>query len=128
MDCPKRLHSNFSITMDPRARAHSTLSQFNNRPPKGLPPASRHMDPLTPRPTVPLPPTKSRKHSNPSVPRPIATNSRVKHTEQFHRDLHLAYVNNALERKALVPTQVSWPDQYTDYQCIGQIRRVRRPC
>jgi RNA polymerase I-specific transcription initiation factor RRN3 len=90
--------------MDP----HSRLSQFNNRPPKGLPPAARHMDPTTPKLTLPIERPKSASSSKPAkrtstaVSRPIATNSRVKQSQQFHRDLHLAYVNNALEQKSAV--------------------------
>ena len=36
------------------------------------------------------------------VPRPIATNSRVKKTQKLHRDMHLAFVDNALELKSQV--------------------------
>jgi len=36
------------------------------------------------------------------IARPIATNSRVKKTQKLHRDMHLAFVNNALERKSQV--------------------------
>jgi len=36
------------------------------------------------------------------IARPIATNSRVKKTQKLHRDMHLAFVNNALECKSQV--------------------------
>lgn len=42
--------------------------------------------------------------SSPStpMPRPIATNSRIKQDERLRKDMHLAFVNNALQQKALV--------------------------
>jgi RNA polymerase I-specific transcription initiation factor RRN3 len=95
--------------MDP----HSRLSQFNNRPPKSgpLPPRARRMDSSLPKPTLPADKTASPppKSSTPAALidlRPIATNSRVKQNQQLHHDLHLAYVNNALQQKALVQTSL----------------------
>jgi len=85
--------------MDP----HSRLSQYNHRPPKAGPPALN---------TWTLPVDK-RKQAGPHkqqfdtsalllIARPIATNSRVKKTQRLHRDMHLAFVNNALEHKSQV--------------------------
>ncbi|KAI9457292.1 RNA polymerase I-specific transcription initiation factor RRN3 [Russula earlei] len=107
--------------MDP----HSTLSQFNQRPPKAGPsfPNQRqmHMD-LLPHPKPPslngyakqsLLASQSRGRcrksssslSSPTVlddlPRPIATNSRIKQGERLQKDMYLAFVNNALEQKTL---------------------------
>jgi RNA polymerase I-specific transcription initiation factor RRN3 len=36
------------------------------------------------------------------IARPIASNSRVKKTQKLHRDMHLAFVNSALEQKSYV--------------------------
>jgi RNA polymerase I-specific transcription initiation factor RRN3 len=92
--------------MDP----HSRLSQYNNRPPKSGPLPSRRMDPPLQK-SKPSPPadkskSPSQKSSTLTVSfinlRPIATNSRIKQSLQLHHDMHLAYVNNALQQKALV--------------------------
>ena len=45
--------------------------------------------------------------------RPIATNSRVKKTQKLHRDMHLAFVNNALENKSQV--RVFSPPPQSEY-------------
>ncbi|KAJ7228301.1 RNA polymerase I-specific transcription initiation factor RRN3 [Mycena pura] len=89
--------------MDP----HSTLSQFNQRPPKTGRIPHKYMDVAQP----PKPnldsfakrPSASRKASpSPAVliRRPIATNSRVKQDEKYRKDMHLVFVNNALLQKA----------------------------
>jgi RNA polymerase I-specific transcription initiation factor RRN3 len=85
--------------MDP----HSRLSQYNHRPPKA--------GPLTQN-TRALSMDKKRQAGpqkqqfDPSalllLARPIATNSRVKKAQKLHRDMHLAFVNNALEHKSQV--------------------------
>ncbi|EIN10498.1 RNA polymerase I-specific transcription initiation factor RRN3 [Punctularia strigosozonata HHB-11173 SS5] len=55
------------------------------------------------------PAARSRKSSTASLlsaaPRPIATNSRVKHDEQLKKDMYLSFVNNALQQKALGNTE-----------------------
>ena len=85
--------------MDP----HSRLSQFNHRPPKA--------GPLTQNPrTLSMDRKKQaglQKHQFDTsalllVARPIATNSRVKKTQKLYRDMHLAFVNNALEHMSQV--------------------------
>ncbi|KAJ6515511.1 RNA polymerase I-specific transcription initiation factor RRN3 [Mycena sanguinolenta] len=89
--------------MDP----HSTLSQFNQRrTPKAGPMAQKYMEVQQPKPgldSFPKRPSGSRKPSpSPTVliRRPIATNSRVKQDEKYRKDMHLAFVNNALVQKA----------------------------
>ena len=85
--------------MDP----HSRLSQYNHRPPKAGPLAQNTW-------TLPI---DKKKQAGPRkqqfdasalllMARPIATNSRVKKTQKLHRDMHLAFVNNALEHKSQV--------------------------
>ena len=85
--------------MDP----HSRLSQYNNRPPKAGPLAQNTRTLLTDK----------KKQAGPHkqqfdastlllVARPIATNSRVKRNQKLHRDMHLAFIDNALEQKAQV--------------------------
>ncbi|KAI0057541.1 RNA polymerase I-specific transcription initiation factor RRN3 [Artomyces pyxidatus] len=90
--------------MDP----HSRLSQFNQRPPKAGPlaPVKRHTE--RPHPTLDgftksPGPTASKKSStaSPLSPRPIATNSRIKQDERLRKDMHLAFVNNALHQKLM---------------------------
>ncbi|KAI9457001.1 RNA polymerase I-specific transcription initiation factor RRN3 [Lactarius psammicola] len=101
--------------MDP----HSRLTQFNQRSPKAL--NSRQMDLLF-HPKSPIldrfakrpgahksdaTGTRGRKPSSSSSilldgsSRPIATNSRIKQDERFRKDMHLAFVHNALQQKAL---------------------------
>ena len=85
--------------MDP----HSRLSQYNHRPPKAGPLAQNTW-------TLPMDKKKQaatlKRQIDASalllIPRPIATNSRVKKTQRLHRDMHLAFVNNALELKSQV--------------------------
>jgi hypothetical protein len=90
--------------MDP----HSTLSQFNQRrPPKPGPIPHKYMDPHHPKPALDSftkRPSASRKTASPAalIRRPIATNSRVKQDEKYRKDMHLAFVNNALLQKANV--------------------------
>jgi len=85
--------------MDP----HSRLSQFNNRPPKAGPLAQNAR-------TLPV---DKKKQAGPQkqqfdtsalllAARPVVTNSRVKKTQRLHRDMHLAFVNSALEHKSQV--------------------------
>ncbi|KAH9055594.1 RNA polymerase I-specific transcription initiation factor RRN3 [Lactarius vividus] len=98
--------------MDP----HSRLAQFNQRSPKAL--NSRQMDVLF-HPKSPIldrfakrsdasgssSSGKGRKRSSSVLldgsSRPIATNSRIKKDERFRKDMHLAFVHNALQQKAL---------------------------
>ena len=84
--------------MDP----HSRLSQYDHRPPKAGPLAQNIW-------TLPMNKTKQagphKQQFDTSVlliARPIATNSRVKKTQKLYRDMHLAFVNNALEHKSQV--------------------------
>ncbi|KAJ7639197.1 RNA polymerase I-specific transcription initiation factor RRN3 [Roridomyces roridus] len=87
--------------MDP----HSTRSQFNQRAPKAGPKAHKYME--MPKPALePFPkrPASASRKPSPSpvglINRPIATNSRVKQDEKYRKDMHLAFVNNALLQKA----------------------------
>ncbi|KAF7290905.1 hypothetical protein HMN09_01269000 [Mycena chlorophos] len=94
--------------MDP----HSTLSQFNSRPPKAGPAAQKHKymeSQQQPKPSLDSFPKKSSagsaRKAAASAPsgvmrRPIATNSRIKQDDQYRKDMHLAFVNNALVQKA----------------------------
>ena len=85
--------------MDP----HSRLSQYNHRPPKAGPITHNIR-------TLPMDKKKqagSQKQQFDTsallfIARPIATNSRVKKTQKLHRDMHLAFVNDALDRKSQV--------------------------
>ncbi|KAH9943218.1 RNA polymerase I-specific transcription initiation factor RRN3 [Epithele typhae] len=99
--------------MDP----HSRFSHFNSRQTRTAPgpSSSRYMDPR-PKPRInleDLPPKASSKFpaspktsssiTSPSAlyaERPVATNSRIKQDEQYRKDIHLAFVNNALQLKA----------------------------
>jgi RNA polymerase I-specific transcription initiation factor RRN3 len=95
--------------MDP----HSTHVQFNQRLPKSGPfnPKLRQMD-LPVKPRLDYFPTKStsfesnkklsREISQLTMPRPIATNSRIKKDEKYRTDMYLAFVNNALQQKLKV--------------------------
>lgn len=89
--------------MDP----HSTRSQFNQRTPNAGPMAHKYMD-IPPKPALESftkRPSASRKASpTPAslIRRPIATNSRVKQDEKYRKDMHLAFINNALLQKANV--------------------------
>lgn len=102
--------------MDP----HSRLSQFNHRPPKA--------GPLTQN-TRTLPMDK-KKQAGPQkhqfdastlllIARPIVTNSRVKKNQKLHRDMHLAFVNSALERKSQVRVPLSLISWYIDPRSQG---------
>ncbi|KAI0331255.1 RNA polymerase I-specific transcription initiation factor RRN3 [Cubamyces sp. BRFM 1775] len=99
--------------MDP----HSRFSHFNARQTKAGPLAStsRYME-SQPKPSIsldgfapkkgPKSPSAPKKSSSavPSslyVERPIVTNSRIKQDEQYRKDMHLAFVNNALQQKAM---------------------------
>ncbi|KAI0832671.1 RNA polymerase I-specific transcription initiation factor RRN3 [Trametes gibbosa] len=93
--------------MDP----HSRFSHFNARQTKAGPHASstRFMD--STRPTISLEgytsrkgsktPTTPKKQSTLYIERPIATNSRIKQDEQYRKDMHLVFVNNALQQKSM---------------------------
>ncbi|PIL37371.1 hypothetical protein GSI_01064 [Ganoderma sinense ZZ0214-1] len=99
--------------MDP----HSRFSHFNSRQTKAgpVPSSSRHMEQPKPRinldhlpkkgsKTSPSPPKRSSSIPSPSplhAERPIATNSRIKQDEQYRKDMHLAFVNNALQMKTM---------------------------
>ncbi|EJF62363.1 RNA polymerase I-specific transcription initiation factor RRN3 [Dichomitus squalens LYAD-421 SS1] len=99
--------------MDP----HSRFSHFNSRQTKAGPIASgsRHMEQPKTRisldnlstkkgPKTPSTPKKSSSISSPSTlytERPTVTNSRIKQDEQYRKDMHLAFVNNALQMKAM---------------------------
>jgi hypothetical protein len=126
-------HRGLSLLMDP----HSTLSQFNQRPPKAGPAIlnQRQMDssphpkssPSLDRFAKRSPRThQSRTHSRklslsssqsptstPSdsgdLSRPIVTNARIKRGERLRKDMYLAFVNNALEQKTLVRRHLPLP-------------------
>ncbi|KAI0638420.1 RNA polymerase I-specific transcription initiation factor RRN3 [Trametes polyzona] len=96
--------------MDP----HSRFSHFNSRQTKAGPLASssRFMDATKPTVSLdgftpkkgPKTPSTSKKSSPQStlyIDRPIATNSRIKQDEQYRKDMHLAFVNNALQQKSM---------------------------
>ena len=93
------LSSSQQKDMDP----HSRLSQFNHRPPKAGPLTQNSW-------TSPMDRKKQagpqKQHFDASTlllaARPIVTNSRVKKTQRLYRDMHLAFVNCALERKSQV--------------------------
>ena len=100
-----RLHKSSCLSSSPQRAMdpHSRLSQYNHRPPKAGPLAQN----------VRALPMDKKKQANLHkqqfdtsalliIARPIATNSRVKKTQKLHRDMHLAFVNNALERKSQV--------------------------
>ncbi|KAI9000777.1 RNA polymerase I-specific transcription initiation factor RRN3 [Trametes punicea] len=100
--------------MDP----HSRFSHFNARQTKAGPVASssRFMEPqikpsisfegFTPKKGKKSPSTSKKSssvaQSSLYVERPIATNTRIKQDEQYRKDMHLAFVNNALQQKAMV--------------------------
>ncbi|KAJ7437798.1 RNA polymerase I-specific transcription initiation factor RRN3 [Mycena galericulata] len=88
--------------MDP----HSTRSQFNQRTPKAGPIPHKYMDIQQPKPGLDSF-TKGASASRKASPAPaspvrrqIATNSRVKQDEKYRKDMHLAFINNALLQKA----------------------------
>ncbi|KIY46603.1 RNA polymerase I-specific transcription initiation factor RRN3 [Fistulina hepatica ATCC 64428] len=95
--------------MDP----HSRHSQFNQRTLKVGPVAlnTRYMDPmLSAKPSLDQFTKQKSKYQSSTSPsssiapalltgRPIATNSRVRQTEQIRSDMFLAFVNNALHEK-----------------------------
>ncbi|KAI0650499.1 RNA polymerase I-specific transcription initiation factor RRN3 [Trametes meyenii] len=97
--------------MDP----HSRFSKFNSRQTRAGPVASpsRYMEPtklavsldgFTPKkgPKTPSTPNKpSAAQATLYIERPIATNSRIKQDEQYRKDMYLAFVNNALQQKAM---------------------------
>ena len=85
--------------MDP----HSRFSQYNHRPPKAGPrtQATRTL-PMDKKKQAGLYGGRFDASAVILIARPIATNSRVKKTEKLHRDMHLAFVNDALERKSQV--------------------------
>ena len=80
--------------MDP----HSTLSQFNQRLPKAGPVAHSQNS------MVQMRAAKRVKLQSPSPPteRPIATNSRIKQDQKYRKDMYLAFVNDALQKKLSV--------------------------
>ncbi|KAI0080624.1 RNA polymerase I-specific transcription initiation factor RRN3 [Panus rudis PR-1116 ss-1] len=91
--------------MDP----HSRFSPFNSRQPKAGPTQRRTMEapPLkileNPLENPKKKPSSSRQSSSSAslhISRPIATNSRIKQDEQFRKDMHLAFVTDALTKKA----------------------------
>ena len=85
--------------MDP----HSRLSQYNHRPPKAGPPTQNTRTLLTDKKKLAAP--RKQQFDTSSlllVARPIATNSRVKRNQKLHRDMHLAFIDNALEGKSQV--------------------------
>ncbi|OSD04599.1 RNA polymerase I-specific transcription initiation factor RRN3 [Trametes coccinea BRFM310] len=98
--------------MDP----HSRFSHFNARQTKAGPIASSSrfmesqlkpsisLDGFTPKKGPKSPSTPKKSSSVPSslyIDRPIVTNSRIKQDEQYRKDMHLAFVNNALQQKAM---------------------------
>jgi hypothetical protein len=85
--------------MDP----HSRLSQYNHRPPKAGPRTqTTRALPMDKKKQAGLYGGRFDASAVILISRPIATNSRVKKTEKLHRDMHLAFVNDALERKSQV--------------------------
>ncbi|KAH9850820.1 RNA polymerase I-specific transcription initiation factor RRN3 [Lenzites betulinus] len=90
---------------------HSRFSHFNARQTKAGPLASssRFMD--STKPTIslegftpkkgPKTPTTPKKQSTLYIERPIVTNSRIKQDEQYRKDMHLVFVNNALQQKSM---------------------------
>ena len=75
--------------MDP----HSTLSQFNQRLPKAGPVAM----------AVQKRPAKRVNFQSSSPPeRQIATNSRIKQDEKYRKEMYLAFINDALQKKLAV--------------------------
>ena len=85
--------------MDP----HSRLSQYNHRPPKAGPPTQNTRTILTDKKKQTVPCKQQFDTSSLLlVARPIATNSRVKRNQKLHRDMHLAFIDNALEGKSQV--------------------------
>ncbi|KAF8735458.1 hypothetical protein AX14_002038 [Amanita brunnescens Koide BX004] len=77
--------------MDP----HSTKSQFNQRLPKAGP-VARSQDSVAMQKRA----AKRVKLPSPSpTERPIATNSRIKQDEQYRKDMYLAFINDALQKK-----------------------------
>lgn len=95
--------SNLSLSQRNPMDPHSRLSQYNHRPPKAGPPAHNAW-------ALPMDKKKQagtlKRQIDASalllISRPIATNSRVKKTQRLHRDMHLAFVNNALELRSQV--------------------------
>ncbi|KAI0030899.1 RNA polymerase I-specific transcription initiation factor RRN3 [Vararia minispora EC-137] len=93
--------------MDP----HSRHSQYNQRPPKSGPqaPFSRHHDHQSKMPSLDRFARNTPSADPPQKPssitalasRPIATNSRIKQEERLRKDMYLAFVNNALQEKAM---------------------------
>jgi RNA polymerase I-specific transcription initiation factor RRN3 len=80
--------------MDP----HSTKSQFNQRLPKAGP-VARSQDSVAMQKRA----AKRVKLPSPSpTERPIATNSRIKQDEQYRKDMYLAFINDALQKKLAV--------------------------
>ncbi len=83
--------------MDP----HSTLSQFNQRLPKAGPVAHSQNS------MVQMRAAKRVKLQSPlptpsPTDRPIATNSRIKQDQKYRKDMYLAFVNDALQKKLSV--------------------------
>ncbi|KAI0052762.1 RNA polymerase I-specific transcription initiation factor RRN3 [Auriscalpium vulgare] len=106
--------------MDP----HSRLSQFNQRPPRAGP-APRHMDVMgltSKLPSLDSAKKASRK-SSPAMgtPRVISSNSRVRQDERLRKDMHLAFVNNALQQKALGSSEAydELVDQFALKKTVG---------
>ena len=85
--------------MDP----HSRISQFNHRPPKAGP-LTQNTWTLAMDRKKQAGPKKQQFDTSTLllVARPIVTNSRVKKSQKLYRDMHLAFVNGALERKSQV--------------------------
>ena len=77
-----------AASMDP----HSTLSQFNQRLPKAGPSAM----------AVQKRAAKRVKFQSPSPERQIATNSRIKQDEKYKKEMYLAFINDALQKKLAV--------------------------
>ncbi|KAK7695390.1 hypothetical protein QCA50_000026 [Cerrena zonata] len=88
--------------MDP----HSRFSQFNTRHPKAGPDQRRLETPMKTLETLDNFKKKTgsfrKSTSSPTLlsTRPIVTNSRVKQDEQFRKDMHLAFITNALQQKS----------------------------
>lgn len=98
---------------------HSNMSSFNQRQPKAgpsvLPPPHFQQDNSHPKPTAYTKRSYSGTKVDTFLNRKIATNSRIEKDEKYKKDMHLAYVNNALLQKTKVrcPNAViCWPSTF----------------
>lgn len=83
--------------MDP----HSTLSQFNQRLPKAGPVAHSQGSMVQKRAAKRIK-LQSQSPTPSLTERPIASNSRIKQDEKYRKDMYLAFINDALQKKLSV--------------------------